>query len=144
MIKLFSARPQSSAAAAPNMFAAGSGNNGADAAEEDASTFSVKRSDSLLSNARDSGDNDSSSSGDAGPRALPGSDPESVLRFGWSEYFRRVFRFLFWHKLMVLLVFVPIAMICHVSNANQGVIFATCMLGLIPLASASDSPVAVF
>ena len=135
MIKLFSARPQSSAAAAPNMFAAGSGNKGADAAEEDASTFSVKRSDSLLSDARHGGDNDSSS-GDAGPRALPGADPESVLRFGWSEYFRRVFRFLFWHKLMVLLVFVPIAMICHVSHANQGVIFATCMLGLIPLASA--------
>jgi hypothetical protein len=38
---------------------------------------------------------------------------------------------------------VPIAMICHVSNANQGVIFATCMLGLIPLASASKQ-LAVF
>jgi hypothetical protein len=65
----------------------------------------------------------------------PDADPESVLRFGWSEYFRRCFYFLFWHKLQVLQIFVPIAIICGVSNADPGVVFAMCMLGLIPLAS---------
>jgi hypothetical protein len=62
-------------------------------------------------------------------------DPESVLRYGWAAYFKKAVVFLFWHKLAVLLVFLPIALICKASNASESVMLVMSMLALVPLAS---------
>lgn len=66
-------------------------------------------------------------------RELPGE--MGVLSNGWPFYLKQSLTALFWGKLQLLLLFLPIAIIIEYGAPNQGAALACSMIALIPLAA---------
>ncbi len=48
------------------------------------------------------------------------AENDDPMRFGFAHYIKTSLHFLFWNKMSLLLVFVPIALICESTHASNG------------------------
>ena len=73
-----------------------------------------------------------------GYAALPGSSSapahDNVLANGWNAYLRTSLGFLFWRKMSIFLLFVPVSIGLGSTHQSAGAVLATSMLAIIPMA----------